>query len=946
MESGTYLGANGSKEDTIIRGKITNARIVTAGADVDEQPAAKGKPQTTKIHPLFRFLVVLVLATVLVLIGLGWLAASRAEAGSVWIEDWAPLNQHSPPSTPTDKWNFHTYNIYPDPANPLAPPSTDSYSFTTTANPNPGGPPIPTLIMQGNAWGLESKQHFNQGAPIAVESIVKFDATDSSTGVSKRTPGMAGIAIYDGESGKYEEISLEDYLDSGDSMSPSNLRVWRRTEAQATTLPLPSTGNFVNVTRDHNHSFRLRLEYDGRGTWRFYAYDVDTGEGGLLYTATNRYQATAPNIFFLGVAFDSTGHEALGDPHIRFTASFQKVTAQANYNLFSGTSWVDFLSLVETTPSQAFQVDTNNGACPWASAGPPQCDYIQLSHQPTPNDASFAEYGYIDTPVISRTDPSNQTWGEVLFNTALNGGDVKLQVLDADGNVVSDLYLPGNSGGFRSSPIGLAWLDPILFPQIKLRAWLTRGPAPAYLSQSPQLLDWTLTFGKRSYFSWYDMQTPGMKDWLLMSNAAIYSTSSHFQTQLGVRGAGPSSYNVAAPGTSTMQTFPGSMNGPLMVNTLSGLPQVISQRVLLGDSLEETLSIPQDKISDKYFWTWYDMQTPGYKDWIVISNPDYASPVNYEIRMPGVDPNTTPGARGTIEPGGRATPLFPGVIGGPVVVQACSAAFAPDGSCSSPAKIMASQRVLMFDDTAFNEVNGTPASDLKDNYLWTWYDQQSPDAKNWVLVANPSAGGSVNYQISIAGGCNSGDASRCQYGTLQPMGDAEGRDRVTPTFPGVMGGPVEVRGCGAGFASDGSCSSPANVIASQRTLWDKSFEEVPGFADVSTPSPSLSSSYHWTWYDNYSTGSRNWVVVTNPNSESVAVQVLVNGVVRGTYGLAADGGMVTPSFGGLMGGPVEVRAYVTGGNYAMSGDRRPVLASQRVLWNNHINEVLGTVLDP
>ncbi|MHB8859918.1 MAG: hypothetical protein ACYC6Z_10630 [Thermoleophilia bacterium] len=941
MESGTYLGANGSKEDTIIRGKITNAHMASAGSGAPV-PSARRK------LPYLRRLALPLLAAVLVFAGVAWFGASRAMAGSLWTEDWATVPQlpSIPTQTqpPTDKWNFHTYNLYHDPANPGLAPSTDSFRATTSPAPPPGGAAIPTLILQGNAWGLESKQHFQQGAPISIESTVKLD-----TLVTPGTQSLAEVTVYDGESGKYEGISLEDHLNYDDedniaNRGISNLKIYRRTEQ--TVTPLNDGGGLINDNLDPSHFYKLRIEYDGRGTWRYYAYDTTTDQGGLLYSVSSRYQDSAPNIFILGVAmgWNPAGcggggcwEERLGSPNYKVRAYFQTITMQANYNIFSDTSWVDFLS----TDNTHVNTDTNNTGCPWYQpadnplADWPQCDYIQLAHDP-PTDFSAPFFispessasGSVYSPVISRADPANQTWGEVLFTTAMGGAgtDLNIQVIDpVTGHPISESDLPGNSMGFRSSPIRLSWLDVAKYPTIKLSANLsTTNPAV-----TPKLLDWTLTFGKRNYFSWYDMQSAGMKDWLLMSNAAIYSTSTHFQTQLGAPGVGPSTYNVANPGTSSIQTFPGYMDGPLMVNALSGLPQVISQRVLFGDSLEETLAIPQDKISDKYYWTWYDMQTPGYKDWIVISNPDYTSPVYYEIRMPGVDPDTTPGAKGTIAPGGRATPVFPGVIGGSVEVQA----WKDSSKLTGPANVIASQRVLMFGDTAFNEVNGIPASDLKDHYLWTWYDQKSPDAKNWVLVANPSTGSTVNYQISIAGGCTDGDASRCLSGTLQPAGDPEGRDRVTPTFPGVMGGPVEV-------TADG------NVIASQRTLWDSSFEEVPGFPDVSTPSQSLASDYHWTWYDNYSAGSKNWVVVTNPNTESVNVQVLVAGTVRGTYGLLPNGGMTTPFYPGVIGGPVEVRAYFTGGSYANAADRRKVLASQRVLWNNHMNEVLGTVLDP
>jgi len=882
-----FSGQTDSKEDTIIRSKITN--IQTA-------------------------LFVMTFA----LIAAAWLGAGTAQAGTSWAEDWAshapnPADGTKPPSS---YWNFHTFNLYPDRDNPTLPPSTDSYSFV--ANPPNGN----TLVMRGSGWGLETRQHFSQGAPISVETVLRLEA------LTPNTPTFAGISIYDGESGNYEDIALVDYSSNNSSMA-----VWHANKT--IQAQLPSSGSFLNEGLNHGNSYKLRLEYDGRGNWNFYAWDMSTMQGGYLTTVSGSPLTSAPDIFILGVALEANLHQNVGDPSHLFQAQFQNINVRGSYNLFAETSWVDFLNTADTqninntavSPNTYYQTDTNNTACngganwydPADNLDWPQCDVIGLAHMgpgsPPDNFGNpFYSNGWINTAPIDLPDPDSN-WGEVLFTTALGGAatDVYVQVLDSGGSVIGDQYLPGNASGFRSSPLRLGGLDPAVFPSIRLKAsFSTSNPAV-----SPKLYDWTLTFGKKSFFSWYDMQSAGMKDWLLMSNAAMYSTSSHFQTQLGAPGVGASSYNVANPNTSAVQIFPGMMDGPLMVNNLSGLPQVVSQRMLLGDSLEETLSIPQDKLSDHYYWTWYDMQTPGYKDWVVIANPDYTNSVYYEIRMPGVDIDTTPGAKGVIPPGGRATPMFPGVIGGPVEVQAWKDSTKLTGS----AEVMASQRVLMFGDSAFNEVNGIPASELTNEYLWTWYDQQSPGATNWVLLANPGAS-PVNYQISIAGGCDNGDAASCQYGTLQPAGDAEGRDRVIPTFPGVMGGSVEV-------TADG------NIIASQRILWGNSFEEVPGYDTAA-----LSSAYHWTWYDQQSAGARNWVLVANPNATSVFYEIKVGGVVRSS-GTIAAGGRVIPTFGGVMGGPVQVEAW-TDSSRVTAAD---VFASQRVLWKGHLNEVLGTVLE-
>jgi hypothetical protein len=299
------------------------------------------------------------------------------------------------------------------------------------------------------------------------------------------------------------------------------------------------------------------------------------------------------------------------------------------------------------------------------------------------------------------------------------------------------------------------------------------------------------------------------------------------------------------------------------------------------------------------------MASPGYKNWVLISNiNDYQ--INYEVRIAGVSRET-----GTIAAGGRVTPWFPGVIGGPVEVDAWN-------DFGDPVYIMASQRVLSNGDTAFNEQPGIPVTKLASDYVWTWYDMASPGARNWVLVANPpGAPTPIYYEVWIAGTkVNDG-------GPIAPGGNE------TPTFPGTIGGPVEVK-----TFSDAAHTVAANSIASQRIIWGPSFGEVSG-QDAST----LRSGYSWTWYDMASPGARNWVLVANPPDATgpIYYEILIGGSMVKSGGPIPPGGNEAPVFPGTIGGPVEVSTY--------SDPARSVSAlsivSQRVLWNGYFNEVWG-----
>ncbi len=330
-------------------------------------------------------------------------------------------------------------------------------------------------------------------------------------------------------------------------------------------------------------------------------------------------------------------------------------------------------------------------------------------------------------------------------------------------------------------------------------------------------------------------------------------------------------------------------------------------------SLEEVPGTDEAKLSDDYFWTMYDDQTPGMKDWVTISNPGNKS-VYYEITVGGQDPG--PGSSGIIGAGASVAPDFPGKKGGPIELRAWT-----DDSKSAAAKVIAFQRVLSNSGRAFNEVLGMPAGDLTGDYLWTRYDQNGSGFADWVLVANPSASDDVYYQIKVTG-------------SVQATGSIGPGQNVAPAFPGLIGGPVEVRSCSAAFDEYGNCPGAApKIIASQRSLIGPSFEEVPGY-----PATALSTAYNWAWYDEQSPGSLDWLMIVNPCETPVTYQVKISGVLQATSvsnpGTIPAHGQVTASFPREMGGPVELTS--SGG---------AVIASQRVLWNGYFNEVLGTVLN-
>jgi hypothetical protein len=439
------------------------------------------------------------------------------------------------------------------------------------------------------------------------------------------------------------------------------------------------------------------------------------------------------------------------------------------------------------------------------------------------------------------------------------------------------------------------------------------------------LINGSFAVGKSpSFWSWYD--DAGGDDWVLLANPSGAAHNLTYSLSIGNNLLSLAEYGngVVTPGSSITPRYTGMVGGPvesaLHASQDPLYPGIASQRILWpkgGSSLEEVPATDSSRLSSDYFWTWYDENSAGMMNWVMVSNPSASGDVYYQVRIAGSAVSS-----GKLGPGEHAQPTFAGVIGGPVEAKGCSAALAGDGTCAAaPMNLIASQRVLSGGGSAFNELPGIPAGSLSDTYYWTWYDQKSSGAKDWVMVANPGQS-QVYYQITIAG-LDPGPGSS---GTIAPG------SYVTPSFAGKIGGPVKLE---AWTGPDKQ--TPANVIASQRSIWGPSFEEVPGTPAADLSSPGMT--YRWTWYDQKSPGATNWVMVSNPNSTPIYYEITVAGQDPGpgSKGTIASGQDVTPYFPGKMGGPVEVTAWTDSSKTTVA----PFMASQRVLWKGYFNETLG-----
>jgi hypothetical protein len=242
---------------------------------------------------------------------------------------------------------------------------------------------------------------------------------------------------------------------------------------------------------------------------------------------------------------------------------------------------------------------------------------------------------------------------------------------------------------------------------------------------------------------------------------------------------------------------------------------------------------------------------------------------------------------------------YPSLVDGPVKVVSVNSE-----------NIVTSQRVFYQD--SFNELMGSPENQFTTEYWFPWYDNVS--MSTWVLVGNPSSSQTAYVNIYI-GGVKQGSTR-----SIPPGGN------ITPRFTGVMDGPVRV----VSVTGSGT-STPLKLFASERTIYQNSFNEVMGY-----PANQLTTEYWFPYYDNVSMST--WVLVGNPSSSQTAyVNIYVGGVKQGGTLSIPPGGNITPRYTGVTNGPVRM-VSVTG-----SGTSTPLqlFTSERAIYRSSFNEVMG-----
>jgi predicted outer membrane repeat protein len=327
-------------------------------------------------------------------------------------------------------------------------------------------------------------------------------------------------------------------------------------------------------------------------------------------------------------------------------------------------------------------------------------------------------------------------------------------------------------------------------------------------------------------------------------------------------------------------------SGPVEVKSAFNI--IASERGFIGpySTYNEVMGYPNNQLTNHYWFPWYD--NVNMIHWVLVGNPSKTATAHVTIKIAGTIRGTY-----TIPPLGNVTPTFDSLEAGPVEVI-------------SDRNVFTSQRSLTgwpSGAQSFDEILGYPHTRLTNHYWFTWYD--SKDMVTHIAVGNPSATATATVTIKIAG---------------VPHGPYSIGPRITGlyNFSDVQDGPVEI-------------ISNRNVIATERSWFGtdpyQTYNEVVGY-----PHNQLTNNYWFPWYDNVN--MIQWVLVGNPSTTQTAnVTIKIAGQVAGTYSIPPFG-RVTPTFGGLPTGPVQVTSNI------------PVFTSERALasWPGtapSFNEILG-----
>ncbi len=380
----------------------------------------------------------------------------------------------------------------------------------------------------------------------------------------------------------------------------------------------------------------------------------------------------------------------------------------------------------------------------------------------------------------------------------------------------------------------------------------------------------------------------------ILSYNLSFSTPSCSTFDVSMRAAYQGTYDVSIPG-STRVSLAGVDNGPVQIVNMDEDLSIAAERVIyrvngVPTSFSEIMGLPDRQLSNIYWLPWYN--NVGLDTQLRFANVSNSLATVHVY----IGEDEMPGSPFSLGPGESTRKSFPGIDDGPVKIE-------------SNVAIVAAERVIYKVDgvpTSFSEMMALPNEKLDNKYWLPWYNNVGLDTQ--LRLANVSTS-TATVRVFIGGEEMEGSPF-----TLAPGAS------IRKSFPGVDGGPVEIR-------------STQNIVAAERVIYkvggvNTSFTEL-----MSLPDSQLDTTYWLPWYNNI--GLNSQLRFANVSSSTATVHVYIQGVeMIGSPFTLAPGESIRQSFAGIDDGPVQVVSNV------------PIVAAERVIYrvsgmNTSFSEIMG-----
>ncbi|MCG2784937.1 MAG: trypsin-like serine protease [Anaerolineae bacterium] len=350
-----------------------------------------------------------------------------------------------------------------------------------------------------------------------------------------------------------------------------------------------------------------------------------------------------------------------------------------------------------------------------------------------------------------------------------------------------------------------------------------------------------------------------------------------------------------AKGTSTQANYTGLFGGPIIVEgsdpttpIVAGLRDLWTDDKGSQSSYTQIFGMPTSLLSNKYVF-------PTYSNVVL----------NEQLRIANVGTEATnvtvtiggqvQGDPITIQPNQQYVVNYPGLFGGPVIVEG-----------SKPnVPIIAGLRDLWTDDrgnrTSYSQIFGVPVSLLSNKYVFPTYSNIVLNEQLRIANVGTEA---TNVTVTI-GGQVQGDPI-----TIQP------NQQYVVNYPGLFGGPVIVEG-----------SKPnVPIIAGMRDLWTDDTGNRTSYTQIfGIPTSLLSNKYAFPAYNNISVNEQ--LRIANVGTEATNVTVTIGGQVQGDPITIQPNQQYVVNYPGVSGGPIVVEG---------SNPSVPIIAGLRDLWTNSV----------